>query len=173
MPTDRPRTLGELRASGYPMESVKDEMRRNLVARIRHKEPLFPDIMGYEETVVPQIQNAILSKHDILLLGLRGQACRKAAILQHPDNGIGQPGRLARRYQQPRDAVIDQIRYAPHSGGDHRAACRHRLDEHERGPFVVRGEREHVEVGIHAWKVRAPPGKEHLPRELQAAGGPR
>ena len=74
MATDRPRTLGELRASGYAMESVKDEMRRNLIAKIRAKQPLFPDILGYEETVVPQVQNAILSKHDILFLGLRGQA---------------------------------------------------------------------------------------------------
>jgi len=56
------------------MESVKDEMRRNLVRKLRAGEPLFPDILGYEETVVPQIQNAILSRHDMLFLGLRGQA---------------------------------------------------------------------------------------------------
>ncbi len=74
MATERPRTLGELKASGYRSESVKDEMRRNLIARIRRNEPLFPGILGYDETVVPQIQNAILSKHDMLLLGLRGQA---------------------------------------------------------------------------------------------------
>ncbi len=74
MATERPRTLGELKASGYRMESVKDEMRRNLIDQIRRGEPLFPDILGYEETVVPQIQNAILSKHDMLFLGLRGQA---------------------------------------------------------------------------------------------------
>ena len=74
MAMERPRTLGDLKASGYRMESVKDEMRRNLVAKIKKNEPLFPDILGYEETVVPQIQNAILSRHDILLLGLRGQA---------------------------------------------------------------------------------------------------
>jgi magnesium chelatase subunit I len=74
MSSDRPRTLGELRASGYRMESVKDEMRRNLVLRMRKGEPLFPDILGYEDTVVPQIQNAILSRHDMLFLGLRGQA---------------------------------------------------------------------------------------------------
>ncbi len=74
MATDRPRTLGELKACGYPMESVKDEMRRNLIAKVRAGEPLFPDIVGYEETVIPQIQNAVLSKHDILFLGLRGQA---------------------------------------------------------------------------------------------------
>src|SRR3954447_12379085 len=74
MATDRPRTLGDLRASGYKVESVKDEMRRNLIARLREGKPLFPDILGYEETVVPQIQNAILSRHDMLFLGLRGQA---------------------------------------------------------------------------------------------------
>ena len=71
---DRPGTLGELKSSGYQIESVKDEMRRNLIAKLEAGEPLFPDILGYEETVVPQVQNAILSKHDILFLGLRGQA---------------------------------------------------------------------------------------------------
>ena len=65
MATERPRTLGDLKASGYRSESVKDEMRRNLIAKIRSGEPLFPDILGYEETVVPQVQNAILSRHDM------------------------------------------------------------------------------------------------------------
>ncbi|WP_435017358.1 sigma 54-interacting transcriptional regulator [Tundrisphaera sp. TA3] len=74
MAMERPRTLGELTASGYKGESVKDEMRRNLIRKIRAGQPLFPDILGYEDTVVPQIQNAILSKHDMLFLGLRGQA---------------------------------------------------------------------------------------------------
>lgn len=74
MVKERPRTFGELKASGYRSEPVKDEMRRNLIVKIRQGEPLFPDILGYEETVVPQIQNAILSRHDILFLGLRGQA---------------------------------------------------------------------------------------------------
>src|SRR3954452_10946553 len=74
MAKERPRTLGELKASGYKRESVKDEMRRNLIAKMTRGEPLFPDILGYEETVVPQVQNAILSRHDMLFLGLRGQA---------------------------------------------------------------------------------------------------
>src|SRR3954454_1244719 len=74
MGKERRRTLGELRGSGYRSEPVKDEMRRNLIAKIRAGEPLFPDILGYEETVVPQVQNAILSRHDMLFLGLRGQA---------------------------------------------------------------------------------------------------
>jgi magnesium chelatase subunit I len=56
------------------MESVKDEMRRNLIARVRAGTPLFPGVLGYDETVIPQVQNAILSRHDMLFLGLRGQA---------------------------------------------------------------------------------------------------
>ncbi len=74
MATERPKTLGDLRAAGFRRETVKDEMRRNLIAKIRKGERLFPEILGYDETVVPQVQNAILSKHDILFLGLRGQA---------------------------------------------------------------------------------------------------
>ncbi len=74
MTVDRPQTLGTLLASGYRIEPVKDEMRRNLIAKLVAGEALFPDILGYDETVVPQVQNAILSKHDILFLGLRGQA---------------------------------------------------------------------------------------------------
>jgi len=71
--TDRPRTLGELRESGCRSESIKSEMRRNLLQRLRSGEELFPGIVGYEETVVPQIVNAVLSRHDMLFLGLRGQ----------------------------------------------------------------------------------------------------
>jgi magnesium chelatase subunit I len=67
-------TLGELRESGYRNSSVKDEMRRNLVRKLRAGERLFPGIVGYDETVVPQIVNAILARHNIILLGLRGQA---------------------------------------------------------------------------------------------------
>jgi magnesium chelatase subunit I len=70
----RPRTLGELRSSGYHPLSVKEEMRRNLIRKLRSGESLFPGIVGYDETVIPQVQNAILSKHDMLFLGLRGQA---------------------------------------------------------------------------------------------------
>ena len=73
-------TLGELRASGYQVNSVKDEMRANLLAMIARGETTFPGIHGYERTVIPAIHNAILSKHDIILLGLRGQA--KTRILR-------------------------------------------------------------------------------------------
>ena len=70
----RPRTLEQLKASGYRPRSVKDEMRANLIARLRSGEKLFPGIVGYENTVEPQIVNAVLSRHDFILLGLRGQA---------------------------------------------------------------------------------------------------
>lgn len=71
--SDRPRTLRELRESGYRSTSVKRELRRNLLNKLRRKEPMFPGILGYDETVIPQIEHAILSQHDILFLGLRGQ----------------------------------------------------------------------------------------------------
>jgi magnesium chelatase subunit I len=69
-----PRTLGELKAAGHRPRSVKDEMRANLIARIRTGEKLFPGIIGFETSVEPQIVNAVLSRHDFILLGLRGQA---------------------------------------------------------------------------------------------------
>ncbi len=88
MATPLPQTLGALRASDYTptrlARSVKDELRENLIARLREvartKAPLFPGIVGYDDTVVPQIVNAVLSKHNFILLGLRGQA--KSRILR-------------------------------------------------------------------------------------------
>jgi len=68
------KTLGELKRSGYKSRSVRDELRVNLSAALQSKQKLFPGIVGYEQTVIPQVINAILSRHDILLLGLRGQA---------------------------------------------------------------------------------------------------
>lgn len=70
---ERPRTLGDLKASGWKSVGVKTEMRRNLLEKLRRKEAIFPGILGYEETVVPQVVNAVLSMHDMLFLGLRGQ----------------------------------------------------------------------------------------------------
>src|ERR1700750_2130966 len=87
-----PRTLGQLRNSAYTPErvsrSVKDELRDNLIARLREIAPggksegesLFPGIVGYDDTVVPQVVNALLSRHNFILLGLRGQA--KSRILR-------------------------------------------------------------------------------------------
>jgi magnesium chelatase subunit I len=70
----KPRTLGELKAAGYHRRSVKDEIRRNLMRKVRAGEMLFPGIRGYEETVIPQVINALLARHNFILLGLRGQA---------------------------------------------------------------------------------------------------
>jgi len=80
-----PRTLGDLRSSEFGNESyrtrnIKDEMRINLIRKLQKKEPIFSGIIGYEETVVPQVVNAILSRHNMILLGLRGQA--KSRILR-------------------------------------------------------------------------------------------
>ncbi|MEO9254264.1 MAG: magnesium chelatase [Tepidiformaceae bacterium] len=71
---ERPRTLGELRASGYKVLPVREEMRRNLITKIRAGDDLFPGVFGYEETVIPHIVNAILAGQDIIFLGERGQA---------------------------------------------------------------------------------------------------
>src|ERR1700680_2941301 len=77
--TTRPRTISKLRESGYKGLTVKDEMRKNLIQKIRHGEELFPGIVGYEDTVIPQVENAILSGQDIIFLGERGQAKTRMA----------------------------------------------------------------------------------------------
>ena len=74
-----PETLGALRnykdlAAKLPHRTVKDELRENLICRLQKHEPLFPGIVGFDDTVVPQVVNAVLSRHNFILLGLRGQA---------------------------------------------------------------------------------------------------
>ena len=83
--TVHPKTLGELAKSPFGVperarRTVKDELRQNLLARLCSGGPLFPGVIGYEDTVMPQIVNAILSRHNFILLGLRGQA--KSRILR-------------------------------------------------------------------------------------------
>ncbi len=73
-PPDLPATLGELRASGWTSVPVKHEIRANAAARIRAGRPLFPDVLGYADTVFPQLENALLAGHDVIFLGERGQA---------------------------------------------------------------------------------------------------
>src|ERR1700751_98864 len=80
-----PTTLGELRKSTFSEQRLrarrtKDELRDNLIASIRSGDTIFPGIIGYEDTVVPQLINAVLSRHNFILLGLRGQA--KSRILR-------------------------------------------------------------------------------------------
>jgi magnesium chelatase subunit I len=84
-PTGLPNTLGELRRSDFSEERlrtrrVKDELRDNLICRLKRKQPIFSGIVGYDDTVVPQLVNAVLSRHNFILLGLRGQA--KSRILR-------------------------------------------------------------------------------------------
>ncbi len=74
-------TLGELRAAGYQSKSIKQELRDNLIEKLRAKESVFPGIWGYEDTVIPDVERAILSMHHINLLGLRGQAKTRIARL--------------------------------------------------------------------------------------------
>src|SRR4051812_33786553 len=73
------KTLGELKRSGYKPLSVKDEIRKNLVEKIRCKQNTFPGIIGYEDSVIPDTERALLSRHNILFLGLRGQAKTRMA----------------------------------------------------------------------------------------------
>jgi magnesium chelatase subunit I len=86
---EKPVTIGALRASGHVRETVKQELRRNLLARLRSGERLFEGIVGYDDTVIPQICNAIISGHDLILLGERGQAksriMRSLASLLDPE----------------------------------------------------------------------------------------
>jgi magnesium chelatase subunit I len=72
--SERPTTLGELRASGWVSRPVKEELRENAIVRIVAGEPLFDSVLGYEDTVLPQLENAILAGHDVIFLGERGQA---------------------------------------------------------------------------------------------------
>ncbi|MBA3714384.1 MAG: magnesium chelatase [Pyrinomonadaceae bacterium] len=78
------KTIGELKQQGYQVRSVKDELRANLLMKLRAGERIFPGIVGYDETVVPQITNAILARHNLILLGLRGQA--KSRIIRQLTN---------------------------------------------------------------------------------------
>jgi magnesium chelatase subunit I len=72
--TSRPATIGQLRESGWESVPVKEELRRNAVAKIKAGERLFPGVLGYDETVLPQLENALLAGHDVIFLGERGQA---------------------------------------------------------------------------------------------------
>src|SRR6185295_15303449 len=73
------KTLGELKDSGYKPKSIKEELRRNLISKLQRKENTFPGIVGYEDSVIPDVERALLSRHNILFLGLRGQAKTRMA----------------------------------------------------------------------------------------------
>jgi len=73
------KTLGELKKSGYKSRSIKNELRNNLIEKIRNRETTFEGVHGFEKTVIPELERAILSRHNINLLGLRGQAKTRLA----------------------------------------------------------------------------------------------
>jgi len=75
------KTLGDLKKSGYASKSIKDELRNNLIEKIKNKEQVFEGVWGYEHSVIPELERAILSRHNINLLGLRGQAKTRLARL--------------------------------------------------------------------------------------------
>src|SRR5258706_2263077 len=79
MDSTKIKTLGELKKSGYVSKSIKDELRENLIKKIKQKENPFPGILGYEDSVIPDTERALLSRHNILFLGLRGQAKTRMA----------------------------------------------------------------------------------------------
>src|SRR6516164_5322697 len=73
------KTLGELKKSGYKHKNIKEEIRDNLIRKLHNKENTFPGIIGYEDSVIPDTERALLSRHNILFLGLRGQAKTRMA----------------------------------------------------------------------------------------------
>lgn len=79
--TSRPTTVGDLKRNGFESRSVKDEMRANLLRKLEAGETLFPGIVGYDDSVIPQVSNALLSRQNFILLGLRGQA--KSRIIRN------------------------------------------------------------------------------------------
>ncbi|HQU57240.1 MAG TPA: magnesium chelatase, partial [Chitinophagaceae bacterium] len=72
-------TLGQLKESGYQSKSIKDEIRQNLIVKLKKQENTFPGIIGFEDSVIPDVERALLSRHNILFLGLRGQAKTRMA----------------------------------------------------------------------------------------------
>lgn len=113
----KPINLKELRASGYADRTVKEEIEQNLLAKLKKGEPLFPGIHGFEETVVPQLINAVLSHHDIVLLGEKGQA--KSRLMRSLVNFLDEEIPIVKGCE------IHDHPYHPIC-----AACRHKLAEH-------------------------------------------
>ena len=97
MDIKRIETLGQLKASGYISRTIKEELRTNLMARLRKKQSVFEGIWGYEETVIPDVERAILAGHDINFLGLRGQAKTRLARLMVQDQKLSSQYRNERR----------------------------------------------------------------------------
>src|SRR5205823_11293928 len=83
-----PATLGQLRESGWKPVPVKEEVRRNAVRKIAAGEPVFEHVLGYEDTVFPQLENALLAGHDIIFLGERGQEIGRASCRERGEGAV-------------------------------------------------------------------------------------
>ncbi|MFD3810465.1 ATP-binding protein [Rhodococcus sp. NPDC058639] len=131
-PTPRPSTLGELRASGHVHRPVKDEMRQNLVAALRDGTDPWPGIVGFDETVVPQLERALLAGHDVVLLGERGQGktrlLRTLALLLDEWTPVIAGSELGEHPYEPITPV--SIRRAAELGDDLPVAWRHRSERY-------------------------------------------
>jgi len=131
-PTPRPSTLGELRASGHVHRPVKDEMRQNLVAALRDGTDPWPGIVGFDETVVPQLERALLAGHDVVLLGERGQGktrlLRTLALLLDEWTPVIAGSELGEHPYEPITPV--SLRRAAELGDDLPVAWRHRSERY-------------------------------------------
>ncbi|UYP19820.1 ATP-binding protein [Rhodococcus sp. Z13] len=131
-PTPRPATLGELRASGHVYRSVKDEIRHNLLAALRDGADPWPGILGFEDTVVPQLERALIAGHDVVLLGERGQGktrlLRTLPLLLDEWTPVIAGSELGEHPYEP--ITPASIRRAAELGDDLPVAWRHRSERY-------------------------------------------
>ncbi|MFD6896493.1 sigma 54-interacting transcriptional regulator [Rhodococcus sp. NPDC060086] len=131
-PTSRPSTLGELRASGHVQRSVKDEIRQNLLTALRDGADPWPGIVGFDETVVPQLERALLAGHDVVLLGERGQGktrlLRTLPLLLDEWTPVIAGSELGEHPYEP--ITPASIRRAAELGDDLPVAWRHRSERY-------------------------------------------
>ncbi|UPW03581.1 ATP-binding protein [Rhodococcus pyridinivorans] len=131
-PTPRPSTVGELRASGHVQRSVKDEIRHNLLAALRDGTDPWPGILGFEDTVVPQLERALIAGHDVVLLGERGQGktrlLRTLPLLLDEWTPVIAGSELGEHPYEP--ITPASIRRAAELGGDLPVAWRHRSERY-------------------------------------------
>ena len=124
--SSRPATLGQLRESGWQSLPVKEEIRRNAVTKIAAGEPLFDRVLGYETTVMPQLENALLAGHDIIFLGERGQA--KTRIIRSLVNLLDEWMPVIAGSEINDDPYEPVSKYAPRPHPRPRRRHHHRLD---------------------------------------------
>ena len=110
-PSDLPSTLGELRASGWESTPVHEELRRNAALRIAGGAPLVEGVLGFDDTVLPQLENALLAGHDVILLGERGQA--KTRIVRSLDGAARRVAAGGGGVRDPRRPLLPGVAPRP------------------------------------------------------------